>query len=64
MHLRLAAAEPPELEWLIASGLDDPAQFADAVATNEAPGFSERRRIEGPAAQGWPAVLLSRPATR
>ena len=64
VHLRLAAAEPPELEWLIASGLDDPAQFAHAVATYEAAGLAECRRIEGPAAQGWPAVLLRKPSPR
>ena len=61
VHLRLAAADPPELEWLIASGLDDREQFAYAVAAYEEAGFAERRRIDGPAAQGWPAILLTKP---
>ena len=57
VHLRLAATPLPELEWLIASGLDDPAQFAHAVAAYEAAGLRERRRID---AHGWPAILLAR----
>jgi ribosomal protein L11 methyltransferase len=57
VHEHLASIELPELEWLVASGLDHPRQFAHAVATYEAAGFVERRRIDR---EGWPAVLLER----
>jgi ribosomal protein L11 methyltransferase len=60
VHLRLGATPVPELRCLIASGLDDVEQFACAVAAYEEAGFAEQRRIEGPAAQGWPATLLTR----
>jgi len=58
VHLRLAASELPELEWLVVSGLDHPQQLAEAIAAYEAAGFVQRRRID---AAGWPAVLLRAP---
>jgi ribosomal protein L11 methyltransferase len=59
VHEHVAASYLPELEWLIVSGLDNPKQFAHAVATYEAAGFAERRRIDR---EGWPAALFQRSA--
>jgi ribosomal protein L11 methyltransferase len=56
IHLHLASnAELPEIEWLVVSGLDHPGKLAQAIATYEEAGFTERRRIDR---AGWPAVLL------
>jgi len=58
VHEHLAGVPMPEIEWLIVSGLDHPDKAAQAIATYEAAGFVERRRIDR---EGWPTVLLTHP---
>jgi ribosomal protein L11 methyltransferase len=58
VHVHLAGAEMPEIEWLIVSGLDHPGQLGHAIAMYQHHGFVERRRIDR---AGWPAVLLAGP---
>jgi ribosomal protein L11 methyltransferase len=55
VHAHVATVPAPELEVLIVSGLNQPAQLRVALAGYAAAGFVERRRCEQ---DGWPAVLL------
>lgn len=57
VHAHLAATAMPEIEWLIVSGLDDPAKVTHALAGYAEAGFAERRRIDR---EGWPTVLLAK----
>lgn len=57
VHRRLADTGLPDLEELIVSGLDEPADLERAVAGYAAGGLTEVRRID---ASGWPAVRMTR----
>jgi ribosomal protein L11 methyltransferase len=55
VHAHVATVPAPELEVLIVSGLNEPAQLGTALAGYAAAGFTEVRRSEQ---DGWPAVQL------